>query len=102
MADLDIGALLRKLSKVKGMDELIENAVLLYILMTDEEVSAWAKAIAIGALIYLVDPIDAIPDAIPFVGLTDDLAVIVAALKALTSQITNHHRAKAREFTKNL
>lgn len=34
------------------------------------------KAIAIGALLYLIFPLDAIPDIIPALGLTDDVAVV--------------------------
>ena len=37
-----------------------------------------SRAIAIGALIYLISPIDAVPDVLPG-GLLDDLAVILAA-----------------------
>ena len=35
------------------------------------------KAIIVGALGYLVSPLDVIPDAIPIVGLGDDLAVLL-------------------------
>ena len=42
------------------------------------------KAIAIGALLYLIFPLDAIPDIIPALGLTDDVAVITVAISNLT------------------
>ena len=41
------------------------------------------KAIAIGALLYLVFPLDAIPDIIPALGLTDDVAVVTYAISNL-------------------
>ncbi len=45
------------------------------------------KASAIGALIYLVSPIDAIPDVIPFGGLIDDAAVIAFAFRKIRPQL---------------
>jgi uncharacterized membrane protein YkvA (DUF1232 family) len=38
------------------------------------------KALAIGALIHLISPIDTILDIIPVVGLLDDAGVIAAAV----------------------
>lgn len=48
------------------------------------------KAIAIGALIYLISPIDAIPDVIPVVGLTDDVGIILAAVAKLATDLKNY------------
>ena len=44
---------------------------------------AWAIAAIIGAVIYVVSPIDAMPDLIPIVGWLDDGAVVAAAVKDL-------------------
>ena len=50
--------------------------------------AAWAaKAVAIGALVYVVSPVDAIPDIIPVFGLTDDAAVVAAAVATLGAQL---------------
>lgn len=40
-------------------------------------------AAAVGCLIYVLSPIDFIPDFVPFVGLVDDAAVLAAALKLI-------------------
>jgi uncharacterized membrane protein YkvA (DUF1232 family) len=40
-------------------------------------------AVIIGALVYFVSPIDAIPDLTPVVGYIDDAAVIAAAVARL-------------------
>lgn len=48
---------------------------------------AWAIAAIIGAIIYVVSPIDAIPDLIPIGGWVDDGAVVAAAVKALEEVI---------------
>ena len=51
--------------------------------------TAWpAKATAIGALLYLVTPIDAIPDLIPGLGLSDDVGVILAAVGYLAYELS--------------
>ncbi|UTC63851.1 DUF1232 domain-containing protein [Treponema sp. OMZ 788] len=55
--------------------------------------AAWtAKALAIGALVYLVSPIDAIPDLIPVLGLTDDVGVITAAVGALADALSKYEK----------
>ena len=57
---------------------------------------AWAKASIIGALGYLISPIDLIPDVIPVVGFTDDAGVIAAVLLLIKAYIKDEHRARAR------
>lgn len=42
-----------------------------------------AHAIALGALIYFVNPLDLIPDALPAVGFLDDFAVLTIAVSAI-------------------
>ncbi len=47
------------------------------------EIPVYLKVAVIGALAYLVSPIDLIPDAIPVAGLLDDAAVIISTVKML-------------------
>ncbi|MGL6461919.1 YkvA family protein [Aeromonas hydrophila] len=49
----------------------------------------------IGALAYLVNPFDVVPDPIPFAGYLDDLSVITSALAALP--VKSHHRQSAKD-----
>jgi len=46
-----------------------------------------AVVIIIGALLYLVSPIDLIPDFLGPIGFTDDISVISIAIKQLSSEI---------------
>ncbi|MEM9246760.1 MAG: YkvA family protein [Cyanobacteria bacterium P01_F01_bin.153] len=42
---------------------------------------------AIGALVYLISPLDVIPDVIPITGLTDDAALIVSVISTLALEL---------------
>ncbi|MEO1374239.1 MAG: YkvA family protein, partial [Cyanobacteria bacterium J06635_10] len=53
--------------------------------------AAWtSKALAIGSLLYLISPFDAIPDIIPIAGLTDDAALIVSVFSALAFELSRY------------
>ena len=58
---------------------------LLFGLMTDPRVAALDKLLVVGAIAYIVTPIDLIPDFIPFIGQVDDVFILVLALRRLIS-----------------
>jgi hypothetical protein len=62
----------------------------LWALIKDPNAGWGSKALAIAALIYLISPLDAIPDFIPVLGLTDDAAVIIAAAAKLASDLRRY------------
>jgi len=67
--------------------------------VADPATPAWAKAILGAAIAYVLCPIDAIPDAIPVIGWTDDIGVLGAALTGVASIfITDGHRRRARQL----
>ena len=53
---------------------VINQLKLIFRLMGDSRVSVFAKLIPIGALVYLISPVDAI--SIPVIGALDDAAVL--------------------------
>ena len=58
--------------------------------------AAWtSKALAIGSLLYLISPFDAIPDVIPVLGLTDDVAVIVSVASTLAFEVSKYAKQSA-------
>lgn len=62
--------------------------------------AAWQqKALAIGALVYLISPVDAIPDVIPVAGLSDDLVVILAAVATLAVALRKYAVDTAKQVT---
>lgn len=54
-------------------------------LLTDGRVSRMDKLMVVGAIAYIVAPIDLIPDFIPFVGQVDDVYLLVLSLTRLIS-----------------
>ena len=67
--------------------KLVYAALILYYTLQSDKVSKADKAFIIGALGYMISPIDVIPDAIPIAGLTDDLAVLLYVLKKVWTGI---------------
>ena len=73
------------------------GAKLVYYLMQSDKISLKDKAIIIGALGYLISPLDAVPDAIPIAGLADDLGVLLYALNKVWSSVDDDMKKQARE-----
>jgi uncharacterized membrane protein YkvA (DUF1232 family) len=80
----------------KAGKELIEKALILFYALQDPATPMWAKTVIVGALGYFISPVDAIPDVIPVVGFTDDLAVLAGAMVTVATCITPEHQAKAQ------
>ena len=70
-------------------------ALLLYYTLQSDEVSLENKAIIVGALGYLILPIDLIPDLVPVLGLTDDVAALTLAYEKVKASITPEIERKA-------
>lgn len=87
---------IQRIAKRAGA-KLVYIALILYYLMQSDKVSLKDKAIIIGALGYLISPIDVVPDAIPIAGLADDFAVLLYALGKVWSQVDDNLKDKAKE-----
>ena len=77
--------------------KLVYAALILYDTLQSDNVSKADKAIIIGALGYMISPLDVMPDAIPIVGLSDDLAVLLYVLKKVWINVDSDIKAKAKE-----
>ena len=88
-----------KISRIakRAGSKLVYAALILYYTLQSDKVSKADKAIIIGALGYMISPLDVIPDAIPIAGLTDDLAVLLYVLKKVWTGIDPEIIEKARE-----
>lgn len=80
-----------KLEKFGKKISFAKDVKALYHYLRDSNVSWYRKSIIVGALIYFITPIDAIPDIAPLIGYLDDLGVITAVLKFLGSEIIPYY-----------
>ena len=77
--------------------KLVYAALILYYTLQSDNVSAKDKAMIIGALGYMISPLDVIPDAIPIAGLSDDLAVLIYVLKKFWIDVDPEVKERAKE-----
>lgn len=75
--------------------KLVYAALILYYTLQSDKVSVKDKAIIIGALGYLISPLDVVPDAIPIAGLGDDLAVLMYVVHKVWAEVSNEVKEKA-------
>jgi uncharacterized membrane protein YkvA (DUF1232 family) len=91
-------------NRLKGSDEaagfladLIRHLRLFWRLLNDPRVPAWVKIIPAVVLLYLIFPLDLIPDLALGLGQLDDLAVILVGLKLFhdlsPSAVVREHEA---------
>ena len=88
-----------KISRIakRAGSKLVYAALILYYTLQSDRVSKTDKAIIIGALGYMISPLDVIPDAIPIAGLTDDFAVLMYVLKKVWTDIDPSIIEQAKE-----
>ncbi len=77
--------------------KLVYAALILYYTLQSDKISTANKAMIIGALGYMISPLDVVPDAIPIAGLADDLAVLLYVLKKVWTDIDPDIQNKAKE-----
>lgn len=76
---------------------VIYKAFQLYYVAQSDACPVKIKAGIIGALGYLISPVDLVPDLIPMVGYSDDAVAIAFALTAAQMYITDEIKEKAKE-----
>jgi uncharacterized membrane protein YkvA (DUF1232 family) len=77
---------------------LAQETAAMYFCMLDPKTPLWVKGTAAAALAYFILPLDAIPDLMPIIGMSDDASVLAAALTAVSAHVTDDHRRRAREW----
>ncbi len=87
----------KKLSRMATHIPFAEDAVASYLCVRDPNTPMHVKGILLAALAYFILPFDGIPDLLPFLGFTDDAAVIAIALGKIQMHLKPEHREQARE-----
>lgn len=87
---------IKRYSQIIGLNLLYKVLQLWYVLQKPD-VPAKSKAIIMGALGYLISPIDFIPDLTPVLGYNDDAAAIIFALFLVQQYIDEDVKSKAKE-----
>ena len=86
---------IKETAKKAGL-KAIYMALLLYYALDSPTISTMDKAIIYGALGYFICPIDIVPDIIPFIGPTDDIAVLAWAFSRVKHNVNDMTREKAK------
>ena len=84
-----------RIAKRAGV-KLVYSALILYYTLESDKVSTKEKAIILGALGYLISPLDLVPDAIPIAGLSDDLAVLLYVIHKIWGNVSDDIKLKAK------
>jgi uncharacterized membrane protein YkvA (DUF1232 family) len=83
-------------------EAVITEAFKAYFVAQASTTPGWAKAVLYGALAYFVLPLDAIPDAVPLVGFSDDISALGAALLATEAHATEETDRQAKDAARRL
>jgi uncharacterized membrane protein YkvA (DUF1232 family) len=81
-------------TKGQALKTYVEDLKLAYKMLRDPnfQLEKQTKTVLIIALLYIISPIDLIPDAIPFVGLLDDVLVAGYALKQAAAELERYRK----------
>lgn len=84
---------------------IIDQVWLTWKLLFDKRVPYWMKAVAVLPLVYVLSPIDIIPDFILGLGQLDDLGIVLAGMRLFESLvpegIVQEHRAAIKAGSGN-
>ena len=86
-----------KYGKLIGITALYK-AVQLWFVLQKPDVPARTKAVIMGALGYLIAPLDFLPDLLPVLGYTDDIVAITFALIKVQGYIDEEVERKSKKL----
>jgi uncharacterized membrane protein YkvA (DUF1232 family) len=87
---------IRRYAKKAGR-KLVYYLMLLFYVMNDKTTPVKTRLSIAAALGYFILPTDLVPDLMPILGFTDDMAVLIFALRQVSAHITPEIKAKAQE-----
>jgi uncharacterized membrane protein YkvA (DUF1232 family) len=90
----------KKFSRGGPLRRFLEDLELLLSIVRDywsgtyRKIPYWAVGAIVFALLYVLNPVDLIPDVIPFVGLLDDAAVVAVCLTMVEQELHDYKQWK--------
>ena len=80
--------------KGQGLKTYLEDLQLAYKMLRDPhfQMARQTKIVLIIALLYIISPIDLLPDAIPLLGLVDDVLVAGYALRQASAELERYRQ----------
>jgi uncharacterized membrane protein YkvA (DUF1232 family) len=84
-------------TKGQGVKAYLADLQLAYRMLRDPnfQIDKQTKMVLIIALLYIISPIDLIPDAIPFLGMVDDVLVAGYALRQAAAELERYRKTVA-------
>jgi uncharacterized membrane protein YkvA (DUF1232 family) len=92
-AETVVKAMLRATSRVPFVDDVLA----MYYCGIDPKTPKRVKLAVAGTLLYLVMPLDLIPDFLAVIGFTDDITALAIVVRLVSSHIDDGHRTKAKD-----
>ena len=86
-----------KYGKVIGA-EVLYKALQLWFVLQRDDVPASTKAIVMGALGYLIAPLDFLPDLTPILGYSDDMVAIAFAVVKVQGYVDEDVKMKSKNM----
>lgn len=88
----------KALQRVANNVPFAEDLVAAFLCAKDPKSPARVRYLLLAALGYFILPIDALPDLLPLIGFSDDMAVLAAVVGTVAGAIRPEHRERAREI----
>ncbi len=92
----------KKLKTTAARIPFAEEVTAAYFAAFDRNTPLKVRATLLAALAYFILPFDFAPDFLPIIGFSDDMALLMGALKLLSNHVTPEHYKAAREALDDL
>lgn len=66
----------------------------LWVALRHPDAPVWLKLGSAGLVLYLISPVDLLPDVVPVLGMVDDLVLIPLAMRWMLNRLPTHLRGE--------
>ena len=77
--------------------QIKDDVLILYYAWKNPKTPAYVRGLLVLMTIYVISPIDIIPDYLPFLGIADDLTIVPAGILALTQLLPKQVRLESEQ-----